>query len=105
MRHHNTSSLPLLLLLSLLLLLLALTVAMPVLKSGFGYPRRFIFNSSDNDSMDRFASMEGLPIIMRNPVPYTFIEITRRGTHLANSVETTRSRAASIWSRLRSFFG
>ena len=73
--------------------------------SSYGYPRRFIFNSTENRNMDRFASMESMPIILRNPVPYSFIEITRRGTQLASAMETTRGRAASLWARMRSWFG
>ena len=73
--------------------------------SQFGFPRRFIFNSSENRNMDRFANMEALPILIRNPVPYFFIDLTRQGTHFTSMIDYTRVRTASYWYRFLNFFG
>lgn len=73
--------------------------------SHFGIPHRFIYNSTDNRNMDRFANMEVLPFLIRNPVPYFFIDLSRQGTHFISMVDYTRGRTTSYWNRFVNLFG
>jgi hypothetical protein len=55
--------------------------------------------------MHRFANMESLPMLMRNPVPYFFIDMTRQGTHFLDVVDYGRRRTISYWRRFVNFIG
>lgn len=92
------------------LVILSLASAMTIMDRSsivtrYGFPRRFIFNSTENRDMHRFANMESLPMLMRNPVPYFFIDMTRQGTHFLDVVDYGRRRTISYWRRFVNFIG